>query len=342
MLRHAGSKDAVRRLWVLAHEKPTAPGTKCPVCDRPTVEVAIPLRSSSPPLRLDICAGCQFVWFDPREFEQFLRVPVEKKEPLSQRARELIAVQEMRRVAEQADRDGYDQPGPDETWQWIPALLGLPVEENAPALRCWPWMTYGLAGVLVVVYALTAGNLDAVVMEYGLMPARLWRHCGATFITSFLLHGGLFHLIGNLYFLLIFGDNVEDDLGRWRYAALLAAAALVGDACHILGNLGSTIPCVGASGGISGVITYYALRFPRARLGILWRFWFYFRYVHFPAYVGLLFWFLLQLVLAVEQRMGVGNVAALAHLGGAAAGVVAWLVWRREEAATDLSSGGPW
>ena len=90
------------------------------------------------------------------------------------------------------------------------------------------------------------------------------------------------------------------------------------------GNPQSQLPCVGASGGISGLITYYALRFPRARLGLQ----FYFHWVHVPAYAALLFWFLLQFLYVFEQHLGIGNVAALAHLGGAAVGAVAWLLWR--------------
>ncbi|MBN2580806.1 MAG: rhomboid family intramembrane serine protease, partial [Pirellulales bacterium] len=178
------------------------------------------------------------------------------------------------------------------------------------------------------VFALTASNLNAAVEAYGMIPAQLGRHGGITLVTSFFLHAGLFHLIGNVYFLLVFGDNVESDLGRWAYLALLVAAALLGDLLHILGNRHSTVPCIGASGGISGVITYYALRFPKARLGFLFWFWFYIRWIHVPAYVALIFWFALQLLFVVHQQLGVGNVAALAHLGGAAVGVVAWLLWR--------------
>ena len=163
-----------------------------------------------------------------------------------------------------------------------------------------------------------------------MIPAQLWRHDGATLATSFFLHAGLWHLIGNVYFLLIFGDNVEDDLGRWGCAAMLAISAFVGDLWHILGDPQSTIPCIGASGGISGIITYYALRFPRARLGFLFRYFFYFRWVHVPAYAALLFWFLLQFLYVFEQHLGIGNVAALAHLGGAAVGAVAWLLWRSD------------
>jgi membrane associated rhomboid family serine protease len=108
----------------------------------------------------------------------------------------------------------------------------------------------------------------------------------------------------------------------------MAAAALFGTLLHVAGNPHSMAPCIGASGGISGVIAYYALRFPRARLGILFGYGFYLRWIHFPAYGGLLVWIVLQLLLAFEQKLGVSDVAAFAHLGGAAVGVAAWLLWR--------------
>ena len=96
---------------------------------------------------------------------------------------------------------------------------------------------------------------------------------------------------------------------------------------HILGDPQSAIPSIGASGGISGIITYYALRFPRARLGFPWSIS---AGCMFLPMSALLFWFLLQFLYVFEQHLGVGNVAALAHLGGAAVGVVAWLLWRSD------------
>jgi membrane associated rhomboid family serine protease len=326
LLRRVGSIDSVRKLWQEARIGIQVAGADCPECGRTMDEV--PLPGLVPPLRLDVCTRCEFVWFDPKELERFPSAAADKPKPMPEKVREMIAVQQVRRVAEEANRAGYDEQGPEQTWQWIPALFGLPVEEDAPALTCRPWLTYGLAAVLVAIFALTAAHLESAIGEYGLIPTQLGRHGGITFLTNFFLHAGVLHLIGNVYFLLIFGDNVESDLGRWQYLALLTAATLFGDLLHVLGNLQSTVPCVGASGGISGVITYYALRFPRARLGFLFRYWWYFRWIHFPAYVALLIWFALQLFLALEQHYGVSNVAALAHLGGAAVGVVAWLLWR--------------
>ena len=117
----------------------------------------LPLAANRPALRLDLCVGCEFVWFDPREFEQF--PPPDAPKPLPEKARELIAKEQLRQDAERAEREAYNQPGPDEWWQWLPAVLGMPVVEKAPPLHNWPWLTYGLAALLVAVYLLTAGNL---------------------------------------------------------------------------------------------------------------------------------------------------------------------------------------
>lgn len=328
VLRRTGSKTALRRLWLLAREQRAATGAACPACRRSMAEVELPPIGASGPLKLDVCARCRYVWFDPRELDQFPPLEPKAEHPVPQKGRELLAMYHVRRVAEEAkkaEREGYY---PDELWQSIPAALGMPVEQNAPGLSRLPWLTYGLAAALAAAFALTFANLMKIIPEYGLVPADVWRRGGLTFITSFFLHAGLLHLIGNVYFLLIFGDNVEDDLGWWRYVLLLAAAALVGDLAHILGDPRSSIPCIGASGGISGVITYYALRFPHTRIGFFIGYFFFFRWASVPAWAALVLWFAMQLAFVYHQRMGIGDVAGLAHLGGAAVGLAAWGLWR--------------
>ncbi len=332
VLRRVGAEECVQQLWNHAREHDGVAGAPCPECQRKMIEVAVPLVRG--PLRLDVCTGCEFIWFDPRVFEQFPPSHVGGPRQLPEKTREALAVAEVRRIGAEEEKeiavDAGD--GPDEAWEWIPAMLGLPVKENAPELSCWPWMTWGLAAALVIVYALmaalTAAHRHAIVEELGLVPAHLWRHDGITLVTNFFLHAGFFHLLGNVYFLLVFGDNVEDDLGRWRFAALLALSALFGNLLHVAGNPHSDLPCIGASGGISGVVTYYALRFPQARMGLLFRYFFlYFRWVHLPAAAFLLLWLALQCYYVIEEHFGEGNIAALAHLGGAAMGVVAWAMW---------------
>lgn len=284
-------------------------------------------------LHLDVCTGCHFVWFDPREFESLPKLapkPVER-EQLSPKAREALALAKLEALNQQSSLSGPERDAPDHWWHLAIALCGIPVEYNDTPLRNRPIATWLLAAVIAGVSLATFGNLQSVVNEWGMIPAEFTRHFGLTFLTSFFLHGGLFHLFGNLCFLIVFGDNTEDVLGKRRYLLLVAAAAIVGDITHILADPRAAVPCVGASGGISGILAYYCLRFPRASIGIVW----WFRWFRLP--VGLMFalWVLTQIVNALNASAGFGNVAVFAHLGGAAVGVFFWL-WARHGLSADV------
>jgi membrane associated rhomboid family serine protease len=141
-------------------------------------------------------------------------------------------------------------------------------------------------------------------------------------------------LLGNLYFFITFGDNVEDYLGHKRFALLLVAATLTGAALHIAINPSSDIPCVGASGGISGLIAFYAFRFPEARLGWLFRMGLYFRWIRIPAWGWFGIWMLFQALGLILQVSGLSRVSAAAHLGGVLAGVLFWALWRKSDPAS--------
>jgi membrane associated rhomboid family serine protease len=111
-----------------------------------------------------------------------------------------------------------------------------------------------------------------------------------------------------------------------------------GDLAHIAIDPHSQIPCIGASGGIAGVITFYALNFPLVRLGFLVRWglvWF--RWIRLPAWSVFVLWIFFQLIGAIEQTAGISSVSSVAHLGGAAVGVIAWLLWRKPKTLADLS-----
>jgi membrane associated rhomboid family serine protease len=207
-------------------------------------------------------------------------------------------------------------------WKLVWLLLGLPLEVKPPPLSSKPWATWSLAALIVVssVAALFWG--PASVVSLGLIPSHLWRYGGLTFVTSFFLHGSLWHLLSNVYFLLVFGDDAEDQLGRGPFLALVALSAIAGDLLYAALNPMSTVPVIGASGGISGAIAFYALRFPRRRLRLV---------IGFPvarrlivgrlldvrASAALVLWAIVQLVgLAVpELTEGTESVAYLAHLG---------------------------
>lgn len=300
------------------------PGERnCPFCARQLQT----FYATHPPVELDACKMCGAVWFDPQEFEAVPEGAVESGPAVHMRGVETVARQRLEQIREHHD------PGesPDESWKWIPAIFGFPVESETSALRRPPLFTWLLAAVIVLISVKAFGNLEAVVGRFGFIPAEAFRSGGLTLLSSFFLHADWFHLVGNLYFLMIFGDNVEDFLGRWRYGLLLLAATVVGDFVHLLGSPGATTPCVGASGGISGIIVFYALQFPKARLGFLFRYFVYFRWLQIPAWGALGLWLLLQTIELVQQVHGVSNVAATAHLGGAAVGFAGWFYWRKHE-----------
>jgi membrane associated rhomboid family serine protease/Zn-finger nucleic acid-binding protein len=305
----------------------------CPFCTSPMRL----LQSDAPILELDACRPCGVVWFDPGEFEQIPEGAIESPD-----AAHLRGVEAMGNLRlEQARREYDAEPEPDSEWKTIPAIFGFPVETHTNPLQRWPWFTWLLSAIIAAISIWAFFHLRAAVEQFGFIPADAFRLGGLTWLSSFFLHGGIWHLVGNLYFLLIFGDNVEDYLGRWRCAALLLAATIAGDLVHVLAQSQSTVPCIGASGGISGVIVFYALQFPRARLSFLFRGWGYYGrhrwhgwgggWWSIPAWVALAVWLLMQSYAVVMQLTGFSNVAATAHLGGAAVGFAFWLWWRRKE-----------
>lgn len=145
--------------------------------------------------------------------------------------------------------------------------------------------------------------------------------------------------MGNALFLAIFGDNVEDFLGPIRYGILLIGSSLTGDFLHMALDPRGELPMVGASGGISGVIAYYALQFPKARLVYLVRFGFFFRWVRFSAVTGFFGWVVLQFIGVWKQTAGLSHVSALAHLGGAVFGLAWWAISRNFEGKNEETVG---
>ena len=165
--------------------------------------------------------------------------------------------------------------------------------------------------------------------EYGLIPAECFRNNGSTFITSMFLHGGIGHLLGNMYFLLIFGDNVEDALGKPLYLLLMLASGLTAGLLHIAILPNSTLPCVGASGFISGIIAAYAVFFPDVTISLCLRFFLYFRWLGIPAWFAFVLWMLLQGLMTLMTFHVEAGVAYGAHLGGALFGLAVGFLLRR-------------
>src|SRR5207247_9342291 len=242
------------------------------------------------------------------------------------------AMEQVARLVEGARGTDGARASSDEGWKQIAALLGFPVEFGGAEEPRKPWATWLLSTGIICISVLAFLHLRDVVQRFGLIPAQATRLDGLTFVTSFFLHAGIIHLLGNMYFLLVFGVNVEECLRLFRFFVLIDFAAFIGDLTHIAVDPQSQIPCIGASGGIAGVITFYALNFPHVKLEFLLRYgWWWFRWIRLPAWSVLILWIFFQFIGAWVQKAGISSVSSFAHLGGAAVGVIAWLLWRKEK-----------
>jgi membrane associated rhomboid family serine protease len=212
--------------------------------------------------------------------------------------------------------------GPEELAKTLLGVLGFPVERTDMPKKSRPWMTYGAVALLAIVYWFSGDGLARMSHAWGFIPAQWYRLGGITFITSFFVHAGFLHLFGNCYFLLVFGDNVEDHLGKKRFFWLLVFAHIAGMIAH--GAFDERL-VIGASAGVSGVIAFYALAFPRAQLG----FWF-LKWFRLKAATAFVLWIILQGLMSWAQLAGVGSVSALGHIGGACVGLVAGMFLRKD------------
>ena len=204
-------------------------------------------------------------------------------------------------------------------------------DENATSRT--PVVSYALLGAILLAFLwqLQAGN--AAVYAFGLIPARLvhgavlppqleWAPAWATVFTSMFLHGGWLHLGGNLLYLWIFGDNVEDALGRGRFVAFYLLCGVGAALVQTVSETTSVIPMIGASGAISGVLGAYMRLYPHARVRVLVPLFIVFYTIRVPAWMVLGLWFLFQLASSTMIQSGQGGVAFFAHIGGFLSGLI--------------------
>src|SRR5262249_10727264 len=335
LLRKRFTPESINPLWLHAMRREGRVGLPCPSCRQPMIGVALSDRAE---INVDVCQHCHFIWFDAHEVDTLVpRQPEPVAAELPQKAREMLAIAEVDRLSKWAEGSDLDSAAPEESWKQIAAFLGMPVEFDAPEEQRKPWATWLLSAGIICASLLAFSNLHEVVQRFGLIPAEATRLNGLTFVTSFFLHAGIIHLAGNIYFLLAFGHTVENFLRTLRYLVLIALAALIGDLAHIALDPRSQTPCIGGSGGIAGVITFYALNFPRMRLAFLMRWSFvWFRWIRLPAWFVFVLWILFQIIGTLEQKVGMSSVSSAAHLGGAGVALLAWLVWRKPNDQTRL------
>ena len=200
-----------------------------------------------------------------------------------------------------------------------------------------------VVNVLVWVYVQGMGYsmdvLERTVCTFGAIPAELtggfdWEAADAELVcpqggltyaallTSIFLHGGWLHLIANMWFMWLFGNNVEDSMGHSRFVVFYLICGVVATAAHVFMSPGSPVPVVGASGAISGLMGAYLVLYPHIRIQTLFFFFIFIRIIAVPAWLVLILWFVLQLFSGWADPLGESGIAVWAHVGGFVAGVV--------------------
>ncbi|MEE8506292.1 MAG: rhomboid family intramembrane serine protease [Kiloniellales bacterium] len=220
----------------------------------------------------------------------------------------------------------------------------IPLHDDNPTTLT-PVITIGLIVVCALVFlwqvTLPPGAGEAAVYAYGLIPAVLFGErtlppeiaripAELSVLTSMFLHGGWLHLIGNMLYLWIFGNNIEDAMGHARFVVFYVICGIAAAFAQALQDPGSTVPMIGASGAIGGVLGGYLLLYPRARVLVLVPFGFFMHMIRIPAVIVLGFWFVLQFLESALAGDQAGGVAYWAHIGGFVAGMVLVIPLRKK------------
>lgn len=208
----------------------------------------------------------------------------------------------------------------------------LPLRDFIPTRR-FPVLTVGIIIVNIIAFAYellaeASGTLEQTFYTMGVVPFDVTHDFGLavafSFVTSMFLHGGFMHIAGNMLYLWIFGNNVEDSMGRGRFLVFYLMTGSIASAAQVLASPNSRLPSIGASGAIAGVLGAYIVLFPRARVQTLVFLGYFARMAQLPALLVLGFWFVLQLLSGL-MSFGVaqmGGVAWFAHVGGFVAGLL--------------------
>ena len=212
----------------------------------------------------------------------------------------------------------------------------IPIRDRNPS-GTFPFVTVSIIAlnILVFVFEVSLGQgLDSFLFQFGVVPIKVYYSTDIPdsniintyfpFLSFMFLHGGFVHLISNMWFLWIFGDNVEDRLGRIKFVIFYLICGIGSAIVHVYFNSQSGVPCVGASGAIAGVLGAYMVTFPRARVLVLIPLFIVWQMIELPAIIVLGFWFLIQFfsgTASISSTHG-GGVAWWAHIGGFVLGVI--------------------
>ncbi|MFZ3122645.1 MAG: rhomboid family intramembrane serine protease [Thermodesulfovibrionales bacterium] len=214
----------------------------------------------------------------------------------------------------------------------------FPFKDDNPT-QTFPFVTIGIITINILAYLweiISPAGERYIIYNYGAIPSGLLSlektqalHPIATVFSSMFLHGGLLHVGGNMLYLWIFGDNIEDRLGHFRFLLFYLVSGIIASYAHAISSPSSTVPMIGASGAVAGVLGAYVLLFPHARVHTLIFFGFFIQVIKIPALIVIGFWAIIQFVNGILSQglLPQGGVAWFAHIGGFLTGLLTIKLW---------------
>jgi len=294
----------------LSFPPPAARDRRCPGC---YVRLGLRELAKGSAIEIDQCPKCSGVWLESGEFTA------------------------ARRFLESHGRLGgkkAESGGPTIVWDedstsaaFFQYLTGLPLEINVPQTLFPPVVTALIVlNTAILALTLLSGNFEHWIRTLGAVPADISAMRNLhTLITSVFMHGGILHLVGNMYFLWVTGDNLEERFGPIKFLVFYLFCGVAAGLMHVVSDAASTVPSVGASGAISGMMGAYMVLFASHRFVVRWFFFYYPVKFEIPAYGYFIFWIALQILYA---SLGLPEVAWFAHIGGFVCGAVIGLIVR--------------
>lgn len=301
--------NLVINLWNSAHRANTDKTTYCPKCIKPLNNFNYPSDTADPHVEVDVCKPCRVIWLDAGEAKA-----------LKQTNKPQAVQQPKVSTPAKNTSSHFTRTKPPGGLKTLVTLMGFPIEAVADEHKAPPTLTWLLLTMSIVASVMAFGDKAL----FGMLEYSTLKPFSQQILNSFsvfFVHGGWFHLIGNMYFLWVFGDNVEADLGKVKYLLLVVLATMVGTFAFAFFDK-SGLPLVGASGGISGLLGYYLLRFPKRKFVVSYFLnWFYMSSLAFGAL------YLAKDVLGLVFGSG-SNVAHISHLSGVFIGVLFYF-WQK-------------
>ncbi len=337
-------EDGAREIWIRSQYQFRPSVTPCPSCTRPMRSVTQPGWMGGG--EVDVCRGCHFVWINPGEHPAVpgpgdLITPEGDSTIVKDRvegARDYLIAADAR----ERDRSALMGEGSEGLLARLPAFLGLPVEMSDRGRAEGAWLTWALFLIVFAIHVATM-EMPTFLSDWGFSPSDPFKHGGLNALTSVLLHGGWLHVVFNLYFFMLFSDDVEEDLGKLKYLGLLVSSALFCSIGAILVSGRPDVPHVGLSGVIMALMSYYALQFPRSRIAYLvpvvhtislpragagWISGI--RWLRLPVWaVAVVFLLKDALFYFLHERTHLTQVSHSVHLSGMVAGIVFWFVFSK-------------